>query len=147
MLMAVYQDEAGVVDKVILTAENPEDAKRLIAFNDEFKRKEGSGTGRWPDGSGTGRYDNWTQRSDGLDYPGSYGVGEPAKAPLKPFEPFVPADTLKAGDAVRVTAEDGTVDPHTYTVSHIEDGKVYLEGDHPAYARDHVVQVVPPAVV
>lgn len=36
------------------------------------------------DGSGTERYDNWTQHSDGTDYPGSYGVGPE----LKPFEPL-----------------------------------------------------------
>ena len=41
----------------------------------------------WPpvaDGSGTERYDNWTQVSDGSNYPGSYGVS----TERKPFVPF-----------------------------------------------------------
>lgn len=92
------------------------------------------------DGSGTGRYvDNWTQESDGTEYPpSSYGTGT---ATLKPFVPF---DDLKVGDLVRVQNEDGTVDPMVYTVSSIsEDGKlVYVKDDHPGYSRDKVVRVV-----
>jgi hypothetical protein len=44
------------------------------------------------DGSGTERYDNWTQHSDGTDYPGSYGVG-----PQKELPPFVPFEEVKHG--------------------------------------------------
>lgn len=49
----------------------------------------------WPsdDGSGTERYaDNWTQVSDGKDYPGSYGVGDTSK----PLVPFAPTDEERA---------------------------------------------------
>jgi hypothetical protein len=41
------------------------------------------------DGSGTARYENWTQRSDGTEYPGSYGVG-PLGSDGQPLKPFVP---------------------------------------------------------
>ncbi len=46
----------------------------------------------WPpvaDGSGTERYDNWTQHSNGTDYPGSYGVGPETVHPA--FVPFTEA--------------------------------------------------------
>lgn len=79
MLLTVYKNEQDVIDKVILVAEDEADAKELLDFHSEYKRRaEGSGTGRWGD------HGNWTFGSDGTDYhPDSYGTG-------KPPEPFVP---------------------------------------------------------
>jgi hypothetical protein len=61
--------------------------KRLEAIEGKlWPAADGSGTERYADGSGTERYaDNWTQVSNGKDYPGSYGVG-PEGQPLKPWE-------------------------------------------------------------
>lgn len=99
----------------------------------------------WPhaDGSGTERYDNWTQRSDGLDYPGSYGVG-PNKVSATPDQKTVePVGDLEVGDPVRVLKDDNNVDPEVYTVQALADeGRlVYVKDGHPGYMRDRVVQV------
>jgi hypothetical protein len=79
MLLTVYKNEQDVIDKVILVAEDEDDAKELLDFHEEYKRRaEGSGTGRY------GSHDNWTFSSDGTKYPeNSYGTG-------KEPEPFVP---------------------------------------------------------
>ena len=94
----------------------------------------------WPnsDGSGTDRYvDNWTQVSDGSNYPGSYGVGEE----LKPFAPF---DDLLAGDSIRVINESGLVDPDIYTATSVSAEKVEFSHDGQVVTapRDHVVKVI-----
>ena len=81
-------------------------------------------------GSGTGRYgegDNWTQHSDGTDYPGSYGVGPDGFGsdgqPLKPFVPFkvVGSSSVQPGAfAVPSVQPDASgvpaVQPNTFTV-------------------------------
>ena len=61
--------------------------RRLHCIEEKlWPKADGSGTERYADGSGTERYaDNWTQISNGKDYPGSYGVG-PDGQPLKPWE-------------------------------------------------------------
>jgi hypothetical protein len=97
----------------------------------------------WPkleDGSGTERYDNWTQHSDGTDYPGSYGVGE-----QKPFVPFSEPDIV-AGDSIRVVQASGEVDPVVHVVTEATASVVTFEVDGVPVdvPRDHVVKVVPP---
>ena len=66
-----------------------------IAVRELEQRLEAIEGKLWPqpaDGSGTERYDNWTQVSDGKDYPGSYGVGDTSK----PLVPFAPTDEERA---------------------------------------------------
>jgi hypothetical protein len=56
----------------------------LIANNAQHPESQ-QGAVKNTDGSGTGRYHdntNWTQVSDGTDYPGSYGVGALYIAPF-----------------------------------------------------------------
>ena len=70
----------------------------------------------WPngDGSGTGRYregTNWTQISDGTDYPGSYGVGP----------------DLVVGDSVRVVNDGGDVDPVVHVVTSVNADRITFE--------------------
>jgi hypothetical protein len=56
---------------------------------------DGSGTERY-DGSGTGRYaDNWTQVSDGSDYPGSYGVWGLERKPFVPLADDAPEAAIE----------------------------------------------------
>jgi hypothetical protein len=87
---------------------------------------DGSGTGRYPEG------DNWTQHSDGLDYPGSYGVGN---------------ETLVAGSDIRVLNLDGSVDPVIYKATTVTSERVTFERDgHEAIVpRSSVVKVKPEA--
>jgi hypothetical protein len=86
------------------------------------------------DGSGTGRYDNWTQHSDGLEYPGSYGVVGNA-------EP-----DLKVGDSIRVINDDASVDPEVHSVVSATAIEVTFmkHGSLSAVPRDRVVKVIPP---
>jgi hypothetical protein len=56
----------GIEPIPVFIVENPAIVAERIA-----EEAAGSGTGRWPDGT-----DNWTQTSDGTDYPvESYGTG------------------------------------------------------------------------
>jgi hypothetical protein len=121
---------------------------------------------READGSGTGRYGehgNWTQVSDGTDYPGSYGVGkrdgvgsvgqelkpflpteeerDAAKKELPPFVPF-----LETGDSVRVIGADGQVDPAIHKVVGVGTESVAVD-DGNSYPHDKVVAVIPESVV
>ena len=98
----------------------------------------------WPngDGSGTGRYregTNWTQISDGTDYPGSYGVGPDKK-------PFVPFDELAVGDLVRVIDEHSNVDPDIHKIVGVGPDSVAVD-DGKTYTRDHVAKVIPASEV
>jgi hypothetical protein len=91
----------------------------------------------WPpiaDGSGTERYDNWTQHSDGLEYPGSYGVVGNA-------EP-----DLKVGDSIRVINDDASVDPEVHSAVSATPIEVTFmkHGSLNAVPRDRVVKVIPP---
>ena len=98
---------------------------------------DGSGTERYSDGSGTARYaDNWTQVSDGTDYPGSYGVGQQA-----PFVPFNEADDLAAGDSVRVIDANGVVKPEIHKVVSIGADSIAVD-DGDKYPRSKVVRVL-----
>jgi hypothetical protein len=86
------------------------------------------------DGSGTGRYvDNWTQESDGKDYPpSSYGTGnEPAP------------DVLTVGSSFRILRADQSVDPVVHVATALSDGLVTYESDGETLevSRDHVVTV------
>jgi uncharacterized protein with von Willebrand factor type A (vWA) domain len=96
-----------------------------------FKIDDGSGTGRYPD--------NWTQTSDGNDYPGSYGVG-PSTA-QKTFVPF--DDPIKSGDQVRVIGSNGVVDSVIHVVVGAGADTLAVD-DGNSYPRDKVVRVVQP---
>ena len=101
-------------------------------------------------GSGTGRYgegDNWTQHSDGTDYPGSYGVGPEGIGsdgqPLKPFAPGIQPDILVVGSSFRILRVDQTVDPTVHVITAINLGVVTYEsnGETLEVSRDHIVAV------
>lgn len=62
MLTTIYKNEQGVIDKVVLVAQSPEEAKWLIDVAAQYEAP-GSGSERWPN---TG----WTEAGDGTGYPG-----------------------------------------------------------------------------
>ncbi len=101
MLACIYQDEQGVIDKVVLTATGVEESKELIALAEKYKPKPevaGSGSARWPEGEG------WTNAGDGTDYPAvptqaeADAVAEQARAEeardASPVPPAVEAPTV-----------------------------------------------------
>jgi hypothetical protein len=125
MLLTIYKNEQGIIDQVKLTAQGPEDSRKLLDFANS--EAPGSGTGRWGD------HDNWTQHGDGTDYPlhgASYGVE-------------AGGNTLQPGAAIRVLKDDGTVDPPVHTVTSTSGSTVYFTrgGVTGSAERDHVVQV------